>query len=248
MPSGQTGESSPVPNRSSGGGSTISKRVRVFIIDDRPLSRAAVREALSRDPALEVIGEAAPGHVGDILALPVPPDVVVIGRHGSGAESIALIQRLHRHSQGIKVLLLAASTEADYVVRAVEAGVDGYLLQDTSPAEMARAARQVAGGAAPFHLSAARVIVDELARSARHAARAEMRDRGLTDREIDVLTLLASGLHDHQIARALFVSTATVKTHLRSLFRKLNVHSRVLAAAIAIRHRLALPDDSFPPR
>ncbi len=224
-----------------------SRRIRVLVIEDRPLARSAIRDSLSEDPAMHVIGEVPTGQQAEILALRSRPDVVVVGLHGAGTDDIVLLERLRKSSSALRVLVLTTSMDADHVIRSVGAGIDGYLLQDTSPAELTRAVRQVAEGTVPLHPQAARAVVDEFARSWRYAGRAVMRRCGLTEREIDILTLLTGGLHDHEIARGLFISIATAKTHLRSIFKKLHVHSRVQAVTIALRHGLGPSLDSDIP-
>ncbi len=215
-----------------------AKRIRVVVLDDRPLARAALREALTRDPLVEVVSAAPFDREGEAIALRACPDVVVVGLHSAGIDSVRLSELLHKRCGASGVLLLAESVDPDHVVRAMEAGVEGYLLMDISPNDLIRAVRELVEGASPLHPSVARVVVDQAALASGHMARAGLRDRGLTDREIDVLGLVARGLRDRDIGGHLFVSRATVKTHLRSIFRKLKVQTRVQAAAIAIRHRL----------
>lgn len=231
-----TREQAFVPSRAAR--EPASRQIRVLIIEDRPLARSAIRDSLSGDPAMHVIGEVPTGQQAEILAMRSRPDVVVLGLHGANTNDIALLERLRKSSSALRILVLTTSMEADHVIRSVGAGIDGYLLQDTSPAELTRAVRQVVEGAVPLHPQAARVVVEEFARSWRYAGRAAMRKCGLTEREIDILTLLTRGLHDREIARDLFISMATAKTHLRSIFNKLHTHSRVQAVAIALRHRL----------
>lgn len=220
------------------------RRIRVVILDERPLSRAAIRQACTRDPSLDVIGEANGSHDGEGLVFRTRPDVVVCGTNGPGVDYLRLFGRLRRRGVTARVVLLASGVDSSDVLSAVQAGVDGYLLDDISPIELARAVRELADGGTPLHPRVARVVIDEVAQSSRHAARAAMRQLGLSDREVDVLTLLAGGLRDHGIATRLVVSRATVKTHLRSVFRKLKVHTRVQAASIAIRHRLVAADEA----
>ena len=219
-------------------GGPEERRIRVVVLDERPLPRAATRQVLSGDPTLNVIGEANSIREGEAFVLRTRPDVVVCGMNGPGVDYLDLFERLRRQGVGARVLLLASGANSRDALAAVQAGVDGYLLGDISPPELARAVHEVAEGATPLHSRVARVIVDAVAQSSRHAARAAMRECGLSDREVDVLALLASGIRDRDIAARLVLSKTTIKTHLRSIFRKLKVHTRVQAASIAIRHRL----------
>jgi DNA-binding NarL/FixJ family response regulator len=225
-------------------GAPGERRTRIVIIDERPLPRAAARQALSGDPLLEVIGEAGRSVDAEALVVQTRPDVLVCGLHGAGFDELELLRRLRGRGLNAKVLLLAADVDTAHVLEAVEAGVDGYLLGDISPADLARAVRDMARGGKPLHPRVARVVVDEAVSSSRRGARTALQERGLSHREVDVLAMLASGLHDREIAARLVISKATVKTHLRSIFRKLKVHTRVQAAMIAIRHRLVRADET----
>jgi DNA-binding NarL/FixJ family response regulator len=221
-------------------GDAGERRIRVVILDERPIPRAATRQALAHDNRLEVIGEANGSQAGEALVLHTHPDVIVCSVNGPGVEYLRLFSRLRRQGVAGRIVLLASGIDAIDVLSAVEAGVNGYLLlSEISPYELARAVRQVAEGGAPFHPRAAGALVAQVARVSRLAARDAMRARGLSEREVDVLTLLTRGLRDRDIAARLVLSKTTIKTHLRSIFRKLGVHTRVQAASIAIHHRLA---------
>lgn len=200
----------------------MAEPIRVLLVDDHPVVRAGLRAALGPDEGLEVIGEAASAAEAISLADEACPDVVLMDLHlgagGDGADATGALARLARPP---RVLVLTAyESEAD-ILRAIEAGATGYLLKDAETAELRAAIRTAASGETVLSPSVASRLVSRV-RTPGHA---------LTRRETQVLQLVADGAANADIARQLFVTEATVKSHLVQVFTKLDVTSRTAAAA-----------------
>ncbi|MFD3703988.1 response regulator [Nocardia sp. NPDC058658] len=203
--------------------------VRLLICDDHAVVRAGLHALLSSAPDIEVIGEAADGPTAVTLAASLHPDVVLMDLQlGGDMDGIEATRRITAENPGPHVLVLTTyDTDAD-ITRAIEAGATGYLLKAERPEELFAAIHAAASG--------------QTALSAPVAAKmmAKMRNPGptLTARERDILGQLAHGLGNREIARALHISEATVKTHLGRIYDKLGVDTRAAAVAVATERRL----------
>jgi len=208
---------------------------RVLIIDDHPLFRKGVVDLLSLDPSLQLVGEAASGEEGVALTQQLRPDLVLLDLNMRGMDGIETLRRL-REGAGVqpRVLVLTVSNAEQDVLRALRAGVDGYLLKDMEPEEILAHLREViAGGVA---------ISPELTGL---LARALRDDSGpvdpalaeLTPREREILDLLAAGRSNKLIARELDLAVGTVKVHVKNLLKKLGLKNRVEAAIWASKSR-----------
>ncbi|WP_436770834.1 response regulator [Yinghuangia sp. YIM S09857] len=206
-----------------------SQDVRVLLCDDHTVVRAGLLALLSSAPGIEVVGEAATGEEALAAAAKLRPDVVLMDLHlGTGIDGIETTRRIVAEIPGTRVLVLTTyDTDAD-VTRAVEAGATGYLLKAERPDELFAAIRAAAEGRAALSAPVANRVMERM-RSPRAS---------LTDRERDILGQLARGLGNREIARALFISEATVKTHLVRIYTKLGVDTRAGAVAVAKEQRL----------
>jgi DNA-binding NarL/FixJ family response regulator len=201
------------------------QRMRILIVDDHPVVRAGLHGMLSAEPDLEVVAEAADGEEAVGLAASLSPDVVLMDLRMAGLDGVAATTRITAESPGVKVLILTTyDTDAD-IVRAVEAGASGYLLKDTPRGELADAVRAAARGETVL---APRVAAKLVSRMRTPPA------QPLTPRETEVLALVARGLANAEIGRELFISEATVKTHLVRAFGKLGVDDRTAAVTKAM--------------
>jgi DNA-binding NarL/FixJ family response regulator len=200
-------------------GEAQATALRVLIADDHPVVREGLRNLLSR-AGMEVVGEAASGEEAVESAGSTDPDVVLMDLSLPGLDGIAAARPLH--AQRSAVLVLTAFAERERVLAALDAGVSGYLLKDDDPAELIAGIRAAAAGGAPFSPKVAAVLVE-----ARTQQRAKEQ---LTSREAEVLELVADGLSNKQIARALGIREGTVKAHLGSAFRRIGVQQRTQAA------------------
>jgi DNA-binding NarL/FixJ family response regulator len=212
----------PDPNAVASAG---ERPVRVLLADDHPVVREGLHGMLSADPGTEVVGEAASGAEAVALARSRRPDVVLMDLRMPGGDGVEAIRRITADLPRTRILVLTTyDTDAD-ILRAVEAGASGYLLKDTPRAVLADAIRATARGET--------VLAPQVARRLVTRARQPPRE-SLTPRETGVLTLAARGLTNAEIGRELFISEATVKTHLLRAFAKLGVSGRTAAVTKAM--------------
>ncbi|GMA21490.1 response regulator transcription factor [Arsenicicoccus piscis] len=198
--------------------------VRVLIVDDHPVVRSGLVALLGAQPDLEIVGESASGEEAVQLAAQTAPEVVLCDlRLGAGMDGVAVTRALAGLAASPAVVILTTYDHDVDIVRAVEAGAAGYLLKDAAPAEIAAAVTQAAAGET--------ILSPDLTERVIHTMR--NRTAGLSARELDVLRLVAQGLSNRDTAARLFVSEATVKSHLIHVFSKLGVDSRTAAVAAA---------------
>ncbi|MER5851406.1 response regulator transcription factor [Streptomyces sp. NPDC002012] len=201
--------------------------VRILLCDDHAVVRAGLLALLGSEPDIEVVGEAGSGEEAVALAAKLTPDVVLMDLQlGEGIDGVEATRRIA--ATGVHVLVLTTyDTDAD-ITRAIEAGATGYLLKAERPEELFAAIRAGAQGRTTLSPPVASRVM------------ARMRKPGptLTDRELDILAQLSQGLGNRDIARALFISEATVKTHLGRIYDKLGVDTRAGAVAVAKEQRL----------
>ncbi|MEU2659540.1 response regulator transcription factor [Streptomyces sp. NPDC007325] len=208
---------------------TAPGTVRLLLADDHPVVRAGLRAVLDTEPGFTVVGEAATAERAVELAAAGGVDVVLMdlqfGAGMHGAEATAAITGV---PGGPRVLVLTTyDTDAD-ILAAVEAGASGYLLKDAPPEELAAAVRTAAAGQSALAPAVAHRLMDRMRTPA----------EALTKRELEVLQLVGEGLSNQQISKVLFLSQATVKSHLVHVFAKLGVDSRTAAVAAARERRL----------
>lgn len=199
--------------------------IRVLLVDDHPIVRAGIAGMLGQNDEIEVVGEAANGQEAlDILDL-LNPEVLLVDLRMPVMDGPALIKSLRNSGNNIGILVLTTyDTDAD-ILRATEAGANGYLLKDTSLEDLVRAIRATKDGEAWLAPSVAAQVMKSL--------RGDEFEK-LSSRELDVLKLVAKGNSNKEIANALHVSPATVKTHLIHIFRKLDVNDRTAAVTVAL--------------
>jgi DNA-binding NarL/FixJ family response regulator len=202
--------------------------LRVLIVDDHPIVRDGLSNLLRRS-GLEVIGEAATADAAIELVDADPPDVVLLDLSMPGTDGTGAARRIRADHPDVAVVVLTAFADRDRVLRAVDAGVSGYLLKDDDPADLIRGIQAAAAGGSPFSPRVAGVLVE---------SRANERTSGeLTDREREVLDLVGEGLANKQIAKRLGISEGTVKAHLGRAFQRIGVRDRTQAALWVQRHR-----------
>lgn len=198
--------------------------VRILLVDDHPIVRAGVRSLFDRRDDADVVGEAASGEEAVVLARHLRPDVVLCDlRLGAGMDGVQTTAALRALDPAPAVLILTTFDRDAQILGAIEAGAAGYLLKDIAPEDIVRAVRQAASGG--------QALTPELTARVGRALRAPRVQ--LTGRELDVLRLLDTGASNREIAKALFVTEATVKTHLVHVFEKLGADSRAKAVAMA---------------
>ncbi|MFB6837653.1 response regulator [Streptomyces sp. NPDC056361] len=203
--------------------------IRLLLADDHPVVRAGLRAVLDTEPDFAVVAEAATAERAVELAAAGGVDVVLMDlQFGSGMHGSEATAAITAAPDGPKVLVLTTyDTDAD-ILAAVEAGASGYLLKDAPPEELAAAVRTAAAGQSALAPAVAHRLMDRMRTPA----------EALTKRELEVLQLVGEGLSNQQISKALFLSQATVKSHLVHIFAKLGVDSRTAAVATATARRL----------
>jgi two-component system, NarL family, response regulator LiaR len=209
--------------------------VKILITDDHGVVRQGLRMFLSLDPELEVIGEAENGKEALAMARELKPDVVLMDLLMPVMDGIAATEAIRRELPDVEVIALTSVLEDVSVSGAVRAGAIGYLLKNTEADELKRAIKAAADGQVQLAPEAAARLMREV--------RAPESPEALTERETEVLKLLALGKANKQISRSLFVEEKTVKTHVSSILRKLGVRSRTQAALHAVRTGLVSIDE-----
>lgn len=209
--------------------------IRVLIADDHPIVREGLRTILGFQEGIEVVGEASDGLEAVDLAQKLLPEVVLMDIRMSKLNGVEATRRIKAHNPEIGVIVLTNYDDDRYVFEGVEAGASGYLLKDISSDELSEAIHRVARGESLMAPSVLRKVLDEFAHRAEER---ELPHEGLTPRELEVLQALAQGLKNEEIAKELFITGKTVKSHLGSIFSKLGVNDRSQAILYAIKHKL----------
>jgi len=203
--------------------------IRVLIVDDHPVVRDGLRGMFSGEPGFEVAGEAADGGEAVALAQSLQPDVILMDLHMPNVDGVSAIRQLAEQGSEARVLVLTTYDQDSYVLPAIEAGATGYLLKDAPGEELLRAVRAVAQGETILSPSVAGRLVDQVRNPQQDA---------LSQRELEILALVAAGTTNREIAGELFISEATVKTHLLHIYEKLEVPDRAAAVAEAFKRGL----------
>jgi DNA-binding NarL/FixJ family response regulator len=215
--------------------------IRVLIVDDQPVVRAGVARILGPDDGFEVVAECGDGdEVVDALA-GHRPDVVLMDIRMRRVDGVTAIRRMREVSAEPPVLVLTTFDDDDALWGALDAGAAGFILKDSSAEDLIAAARAVAGGAAWLDPRVAPRVLDAFRANVRPRMMEAARVEQLTDREHDVLRHIARGATNSEIAAALIVSEATVKTHVGSIFAKLGVRDRAAAIVFAYDHGIVGP-------
>jgi len=213
--------------------------VRVLICDDQPLIRAGVRTLLGTQPDIEVVGEASDGSAAVAATARLCPDVVLMDVRMPGTDGITATGRIARSEGAPRVLILTTYDQDEYVFDALASGASGFLLKDARPEDLIAGIRSVAAGDALLAPSVTRRLIGLFARSRPASTRqAATRLEALTDREQEVLGLVARGLSNAEIAADLHITEHTVKTHVGSILRKLDLRDRVHAVIFAYESAL----------
>jgi DNA-binding NarL/FixJ family response regulator len=219
-------------------GDRVQRPIRVFVVDDHAVVRRGLRGYLETVDGMEVIGEAAEGQealdgITPLVAAGRPPDVVLMDLLMPGMDGTSATAAITQRYPEVQVVVMTSFSEVDTVRRALEAGAAGYLLKDAEADEVAAAIRAACSG--EVHLDPA--ITKQLTRSL--VAPKPLAVDALTDREREILVLVAKGLSNQQIADSLVISERTARTHVSIILSKLGLVSRTQAALLAIREGIA---------
>jgi two-component system NarL family response regulator len=205
-------------------------KIKVLIVDDHPVVRQGIRRILEMEKDMEVVGEAANGSQALAGAADLRPDVILLDISMPGLDGIEVARRLRQACPQIKVIILTVHEQEQFLFQAVQAGVDGYILKDLPEAELAAAIRKVSQGYSVLDPAMTRPLLQEFSVLAKSRLQ---RQSFLTEREMEVLNLLAQGLTNKEIAGILHISGSTLKRVVRAICRKLQVDSRPRAVAEA---------------
>ena len=209
--------------------------VRVMIVDDHPIWRDALERDLS-GAGYEIVGAVGDGETAVRIAAAVRPDVVLMDLQLPGISGVQAASELVKQDPGIRILMFSASGEDSDVLAAVEVGARGYLVKSARTAELLEAVRRTAAGDATFSPGLAALVLGEYRRIARDEPTTTTM---LTEREIEILRMVSTGLTARQVAERLVVSHRTVQNHVQNTLRKLQLHNRVELARWAIERGLA---------
>jgi NarL family two-component system response regulator LiaR len=227
--------------------------IRVLVADDHAIVRKGLCALLATEPDIEVVGEAQDGAEAIAQVQALRPDVVLMDLAMPGMDGLEATRRITASQPGARVLVVTSYSGDEQIFPAIRAGALGYLLKDASPHELVQAIRQIHRGESSLHPTVARRLLSEISpdqgRSPSPWAPNQQRLVAdlLTNRENEVLLLVAEGATNRQIAEELAISEATVRTHMSKILSKLNVSSRTQAALYALRQGLAQMDESGDP-
>ncbi len=199
--------------------------VRVLIVDDHPVVRTGLRGMFAGTPEIDLVGEASDGEEAVLLAQRLQPDVILMDLRLPGLDGVAATSRIKQDQPAVQVIILTTYDSDSDILRAIEAGAIGYLLKDTPRDELFRAIHAAAQNQPLLTPSVAARLMHRMRTPA---------EEGLSGREIEVLNLVARGNSNKEVARALSISEATVKTHLNHIYQKLNVTDRTSAVTVAL--------------
>ena len=205
-------------------GDIMQEKLRVLIIDDHPLMRRGIKQLVELDDCFEVVADVGNGAEGITVALQTQPDLIILDLNMKGLSGLDTLKGLRAEEVDARILILTVSDAKNDIYTLIDAGADGYLLKDTEPDVLLSQIKRIAQGEVILSDSIKNLLLE----------RKQVQDPidTLTEREMDVLRLIATGLSNKQIAGQIFISEETVKVHIRNLLRKLNVHSRVAATVL----------------
>ena len=212
--------------------------IRVLLVDDHPLFRKGIASLLSSEPGFEVLGEASDGQEAIEKARDLMPDVILMDISMPGVNGLEATQRIKQEIPYVRIVILTVSDEDQNLFEAIKSGAQGYLLKKIEPQTLFQTLRGVLEGEAPLSRVMATKLLAEFARQRRAASEPRTPTATLTEREKEVLGLLAAGKTNKEIAGALGIAENTVKNHLKNILEKLHLENRVQAATFALRQEL----------
>ena len=220
-------------------GPASSEPIRVLVVDDHAVFRRGLQMVLEQEPDIEVVGEAGDGSEAVTMAANTAPDIVLLDVRMPKRGGIDACTAIKDAVPSVAIIMLTISDEEADLYDAIKAGAVGYLLKDIPIDEIATAVRSVRGGQSYISPSMASKLLTEFATMVRRSdERQQLPAPKLTDREMEVLKLVAKGLNNRDIAKQLFISENTVKNHVRNILEKLQLHSRMEAVVYAVREKL----------
>lgn len=214
---------------------TQDDQYTILLINDHPMLRSGVKQLISLEPQLKVIGEASNGQQGIELAEELDPDLILLDLNMPGMNGLETLDQLRTRTLSGRVVVFSVSNHEDDVISALKRGADGYLLKDMEPEDLLRSLHQAAAG----QVVISEALTPVLAASLRESRPSSERDvQQLTPRECDILKLIAQGLPNKMIARKLTITESTVKVHVKHLLKKMKLKSRVEAAVWVLQEKV----------
>ena len=222
----------------------MKNRIKLLVVDDHPVVRKGISLCLARHETLEVAGEAADGRDAIRKSRELQPDIVLMDINMPQMSGLAVTEQLRREMPKIKVLILSMHGNTDYVLRILQSGARGYVLKDAPPEELVRAIETVHAGDTYFSADVARLALNQFVRGGTGTSQAPQ----LTNREREVLILVADGFSNKEIASQLGVGVRTVETHRERIMRKLDIHTiagltkfAIVQGLVSVGNELAMP-------
>lgn len=215
--------------------------VRLLLVDDQPLIRAALVMATADMPDIEVVGEAGTGLEAVRMTRDLRPDVVVMDIRMPGADGIEATRMITDDGGTTRVIVLTTFDDDDNVYNALRAGASGFLVKDMGITDILAGVRVVAAGDALIAPKVTRRLIEQFTRHARHATAPAKQIHGITDRELETLTLIGQGMSNTEISEAMSISAATVKSYVTRLLSKLDARDRAQLVIIAYENGLVTP-------
>ena len=215
---------------------TTAGKIKVLIADDHQVVRQGLRTFLELQEDILVIGEAGDGLAAAEMALQLQPDVILMDLVMPRMDGITATRQIKASDSDIKIIALTSFTEDDKIFPAIQAGASSYLLKDITPDNLVEAIRAAYNGEARLHPEIARRLMQQVSQQAIQPRETQVDD--ITERERDVIRLVAQGRSNHDIAQELVISEKTVKTHISNILSKLNLQDRTQLAIYAIKQGL----------
>jgi NarL family two-component system response regulator LiaR len=216
-----------------------SETIRVLVVDDHAIIRKGIKAVFDLVPDIDLVGEAENGNQAITLDLELAPDIVLMDLMMPEMDGITCIKQIREKRPKARILVLTNFAGEDMIFPAIKAGAMGYHLKDSSPEALIDAIRQVNQGVASLHPSIAKRVLEEF----QDFGKQKLSEEPLTQRELEILRLIAQGLENKEIAEKLVISEATVRTHVSNILGKLHLASRTQAALYALREGLASLDE-----
>ncbi len=215
----------------------MESKIRVLIADDHPLFRQGIKQILELEKDIMVISQAANGDEAVRLAREQKPDVILMDINMPGSNGLQAIKEIKDENIDSKIIVLTIHEDREYLIKTIQMGAEGYVLKDAEPSVLIDAIRNVYQGQSYIQPTMTKELVKEFNRLTLHS-KEKNGENMLTTREREVLKLIAEGMINKEIATKLYISEKTVKNHVSSIFRKLNVSDRTQAAIYAIKHNI----------
>jgi len=215
----------------------MSEMIRILVVDDHIVVRRGLVAMLETEPGMQIVGEAANGAEAVAQARKLLPDVVLMDLVMPVMDGIEATRQIKQEMPSVNILVLTSFSTNDKVIPSLNAGAIGYLLKDSTPADLVRVIHQVAQGEGSLHPAATRQVLSQMQTPV-------FVEEELTERETEVLKLMAHGYSNAEIARLMVISNATVHTHVSRILSKLNVSSRTQAALYALKKGLVALEET----